>query len=436
VRAFLEQFAMMLRNKVILNHGNLGATRIVWFYPSSMGEGRVHELEKQWGQALGSCFSPEVLSNTNRMPESLAPYFYFRSSASLQGGTVKPVVCVDIGGGTTDVVVFENNEPKILSSFRFAGNSIFADGYSKVKNNAFAAKYAKIFEAKFEAANIDAIKGLNQVLGAILKNGRSEDINAFLFSVESLPALKSLDYGMKDQYSYNQMLASASESKIIFIYFFSAIAYHIASVMKEKGIESPQNIVFSGTASKLLSVLAPNKQVAGELFRAIFEKVYGQKMDYNYAVVTEDSGQKEVTCKGGLMAKTEELAMVAEKERIARVVLSCLPGNPMRELTYDDLNTQAQKDITEYVNRFHEVFLEVSKEFNFEGRLNVSAKSISEFKSMLNELNFVQAGVQSGIQAAKELDGITDDAARVGETPFFYPVIETINKLAVKLLAP
>jgi len=436
VRAFLEQFAMMLRNKVILNHGNLGATRIVWFYPSSMGEGRVHELERQWGQALESCFTSEVLSNTNRMPESLAPYYYFRSASILQGGTVKPVVCVDIGGGTTDVVVFEDNEPKILSSFRFAGNSIFADGYSKVKNNAFAKKYAKIFEAKFAAANVDAIKGLLPVLGAILNSGRSEDINAFLFSVESLPALKALDYGMKDQYSYNQMLASASESKIIFVYFFSAIAYHIASVMKEKGIDSPQNIVFSGTASKLLNVLAPNKQIAGELFRAIFEKVYGQKMDYNYAVVAEDSGQKEVTCKGGLMAKPEELTMVAEKERKARVVLSCLPGDPTRELTYADLNGQAQKDITEYVNRFHEVFLEVSKEFNFEGRLNVSAKSITEFKNLLNELNFVQAGVQSGIQAAKELDGITDDSARVGETPFFYPVIETINKLAIKLLAP
>lgn len=78
--------------------------------------------------------------------------------------------------------------------------------------------------------------------------------------------------------------------------------------------------------------------------------------------------------------------------------------------------------------------MQLASEFNFEGRLNVSAKSITEFKNLLKELNFVRAGLQSGIQAAKELDGIADDSSRVGETPFFYPVIETINKLANKLL--
>ena len=39
----------------------------------------------------------------------------------------------------------------------------------------------------------------------------------------------------------------------IFLLFYSSIVYHIAEMMKIKGMEAPRNILFSGTGSKTLN---------------------------------------------------------------------------------------------------------------------------------------------------------------------------------------
>lgn len=39
------------------------------------------------------------------------------------------MVSIDIGGGTTDVLIVREGRADLLTSFRFAANSIFGDGY-------------------------------------------------------------------------------------------------------------------------------------------------------------------------------------------------------------------------------------------------------------------------------------------------------------------
>jgi len=46
IKAYFEEIMMLLRNKVLLNGGNLAETRLVWFYPSSMTLGRLAYLEE------------------------------------------------------------------------------------------------------------------------------------------------------------------------------------------------------------------------------------------------------------------------------------------------------------------------------------------------------------------------------------------------------
>ena len=59
----------------------------------------------------------------------------------------KPSVSVDIGGGTTDIMIYADGEPKLISSFKFAGNAIFGDGFNgNIKTNGFVQKYYPEFK--------------------------------------------------------------------------------------------------------------------------------------------------------------------------------------------------------------------------------------------------------------------------------------------------
>ena len=79
----------------------------------------------------------------------------------------------------------------------------------------------------------------------------STDLINFLFSLEDNKNIKEkhldIDFGKK--------LSDDDDFKIIFLLFYTSIVYHVAELMKLKGIEHPRNIVFSGTGSRALKIV-------------------------------------------------------------------------------------------------------------------------------------------------------------------------------------
>lgn len=94
-----------------------------------MKPARKSTLENIWNELFQQYFKSS--NKPIGISESLAPFYYFKGVGKLQGGAYKPVVSIDIGGGTTDVVVFKSNKPLLLTSFKFAANTIFGDGFSE-----------------------------------------------------------------------------------------------------------------------------------------------------------------------------------------------------------------------------------------------------------------------------------------------------------------
>lgn len=65
---------LIIRNKVLLNNGNLQHTKITWFYPISMAPKRFRRLKSTWDDAYEKYFGNGV---TGYMTESSAPIQYF-----------------------------------------------------------------------------------------------------------------------------------------------------------------------------------------------------------------------------------------------------------------------------------------------------------------------------------------------------------------------
>jgi hypothetical protein len=422
VRAFFEKIIMLLRNKVLFNRGNLAQTRLVWFYPSSMKPARKSSLENTWNELFQQYFNPA--NKPVGITESLAPFYYFKGANKLQGGAYKPVVSVDIGGGTTDIVVFKSNKPLLLTSFKFAANTIFGDGFSEygaASSNGLISKYFPYYE---NLLSTNKLYDLSKVLSSIKDKNKTEDLNAFFFSIEGNPKIKD-----KKLFSYNSLLSNDEDLKILFIYFYTAIIYHIAEVMKNKKVELPKHLIFSGTGSKILSIISPDMKILATLSKKIFEGVYNQTFDSDgLTIETEKEMPKEVTCKGGLMSNTDDLSIDTKE---IKATLTCVESKGIDKLTYDKLTDATKGDIANYVSDFNSFFLKLNSQYSFTDYFNVSEKSLEIFKDELNK--HLRDYLEEGLEYNKKLDEVAADEKEVEETLFFYPLIGAINNLSTHL---
>jgi hypothetical protein len=422
VTAFFEKIIMLMRNKVLLNRGNLSKTNLIWFFPSSMKPARKSTLENIWNELFQQYFKSS--NKPIGISESLAPFYYFKGVGKLQGGAYKPVVSIDIGGGTTDVVVFKSNKPLLLTSFKFAANTIFGDGFSEygaARTNGLMKKYMDVYRNLFRA---NKRSRLTSILDELKEKNKSEDINAFLFSLENNSSINDTKL-----FSYNHLLSQDDDLKILFIYFYSAIIYHIAELMKAKNIELPKHIVFSGTGSKILTIITPDLKILANLSKKIFEGVYNQNFDSDgLTIETEKEMPKEVTCKGGLMSNPEDLTIDV---REIKATLTCLESRGVNKLTYDKLIDSTKSEIANYVREFNSFFIKLNSQYSFTDYFNVSEKSLEIVKSEINK--HIRDFLEEGLEFNKKLDNVEADEKEIEETLFFYPLIGTIFYLTSQL---
>jgi hypothetical protein len=387
-----------------------------------MKPARKSDLENTWNELFNQYFNPT--NPAVGITESLAPFYYFKGTNKLQGGAFKPVVSIDIGGGTTDIVVFKQNKPLLLTSFKFAANTIFGDGFSEygaATSNGLIGKYYPHFE-KLLATN--KLYDLSNVLSSIKDKNKTEDLNALFFSIEDNPKIKE-----RKLFSYNSLLSKDDDLKIIFIYFYTAIIYHIAELMKLKEVSLPKHIIFSGTGSKILNIISPDKKILSEFSKAIFESVYDGIFDSDdLSIETEKDMPKEVTCKGGLMLNPEDLSFDIRK---IKAILTCVEKNGIESLTYDGLDEGTKANIVAYVNDFNKFFLSLNKRFSFSDYFNASEVSLRIFKVEANK--HLRDYLEEGLEYNKKLDNVGNGDKEIEESLFFYPLIGTINNLSSHL---
>ena len=172
---YIESLLFLLRNKVLLNNGDLKRTELVWFYPASMTQSRYNRFKEEWKKKFEEMFGVPK-KNIISISESVAPYYYHRNT----NGATSTAISIDIGGGTTDVLMVDKGVPRLLTSFRFAANSIFGDGYSyNSETNGFVREYVRKVMDSLEENSLGALK---EVLISFMDKRVSTDIIAFLFS--------------------------------------------------------------------------------------------------------------------------------------------------------------------------------------------------------------------------------------------------------------
>lgn len=407
IEGYIANLVLLMRNKVVLNGGDLAQTKIIWFYPSSMLGGRLQRIEKIWREQVEKYIGADI--NIMHLPESVAPFYFFRNQNGVRGGN-EPVINIDIGGGTTDIVVYKGESIVSFTSFKFAGNALFGDVY----NNPPAANgFVQFFERQCR----DILNGtmLAQFLPAKDKIEKSEEFITALFGLQHHP-----DRG-ETSFSFTEKLNETEELKIVPLLFISSIFYHIAKYQKHKNEGIPRYITFSGTASKMLQILDVSKGLRSvtRLANRIFKDVFGSEHTHVELVVA--GGPKEVTAKGGLYNP------VAPKED-KFILFGCEDSLGYKELTYGDaLGETTRNAVIKEVETFIDFFFSLDGTLDFANEFALNTRRFATFKKILKtdlDIFLVEGIHELKEEMAREEDG------KMNETLFFMPLKGVLNKLA------
>lgn len=415
MQAYIRNIMMIIRNKVIANNGSLARTKITWFYPNSMSPRRLSQLRTAWNDSYSELFNRD--GATRNLSESVAPIqFYFRRYA-----TATNLVNVDIGGGTTDIAFSSNGKVEYITSFKFAANSLFEDSFSDINPNNGIVDWFKndilgLLQSKPE---------LNELVNIFNSNlGQPANMASFLFSLKDNSATKSL---AQNNIDFNKILQNDSKFKLVFIIFYTAIIYHIAQIVKTKGLKAPRHIAFSGNGSKIISIISSDPKILSKYTKVVFEKVldkeYGSALDI--LGLEQGSNPKESTCKGGLIAAE------AYDEEPETLVLCDSSGNLAGvNDTYASISDAHKAEIVKTVKDFFRfVLTEIPSVFNLDDNFGVDnvTMKIAKEECAKDLETYLDKGIELSIKESGNEDNKIEDAIT------FYPIKGVLQSLSSKI---
>jgi len=416
--SFFEQIIKMIRNKVLLNNGDLDATQILWTYPASMTTFQLNKMENEWNTIIA-----KYLGHTVRITsicESLAPFYYYKNLGGEPAN--KPVVTIDIGGGTSDIAIFKKDDPILFTSYRFAADSIFGDNYNRsILINGFVLKYFEKVNHLLEQNNL---QNLSHVLNNIKsRNNNSNDVINALFSIEQNREVRDKQVNI----SFLSLLQNDEELKIIFLLFYVAQMYHLAKLIYKKRIDIPGLIVFSGTASKLLTIIDFNGKSLQRIANHIFKLVIKPDDDVQIRIELAEN-PKELTSKGGLFLMGKDIDL--EEIRDVLITNESLASSPENN-NYNPQNIERFEDLTmKDFNDFMHLFFELNRKMSFTDHFGISNKVITLTKTFLKQkaLDALKAGIEERLKTLA-----SPDDEPIKETFFFYPLVGSFGELAYNI---
>jgi hypothetical protein len=417
IRCYIESLFLILRNKVILNNGSLSETKIVWFYPISMTRHRFNLFKDVWDNAYLKYFG-DNLQNIIPVTESVAPYEYYKSIKS----NVSNVVSIDIGGETSDIVIADDSTVKHVTSFRFAANSIFGDGYAKIDYNGIIRQFKSEFESILKSTELSELK---EIYEKICNEKVSRDIASFFFSLKNNK--KIIEKNLQSNVDFSNMLRTDDKQKIIFVFFYAAIIYHLAHIMKAQNLKMPRHITFSGNGSKVVQILTTDTKLLENYTKLIFEKIYGTSYDKNGLTILQSNKPKEATCKGGIYApKAQDYEQLAS----TKVILDSSNNQSfVVNETYGSIDCEKHlHETVEEVKKFIQFVIDLNSEISYKDNFGINSESflIAKETCFIDLEDYAKKGLS---QKRKEVS----DEDPIEETFFFYPINGMLNALSISI---
>lgn len=277
LECFVRELMLIIKVDVLQRNGNLNQTSLVRFRPLSF-DANLRNLNNQiWSSVPKEVFGVQP-SSIQCYTESEAPYYYFTRKNILTN--TNSVAVVDIGGGSTDIVYFKENNALSASSIHFGCDVLWSEGHSQFKNQRGNGIYCR-YNNKY-----------------VMSDPEIEKVHSAMNVDTSVSAKDIINFWLSNQKQCDIMDNLRNDYAPLFVYHLTSIVYYMASMYKYKGFEAPRTIVFSGNGSKYIdNFISSNTNVLSTIITMIFKEVYEDVQEI-YVILPPE--RKENTCYGGL----------------------------------------------------------------------------------------------------------------------------------------
>ena len=409
VEAYFEELLLIIRNKVLMGGGALSRTGITWFYPVCMQPYQIASLEGAWNKLSKKLIAPQG-ARLMKVPESLAPYYYYTMNEDVDAES-RPVISLDIGGGTTDFVVYhQGNKAVAISSVRFAGNSIYGDFLGRATEyNGFMRAFAPLFDNL-----LHDIAGVSDVYAKSKRS--SAEFVSFLYSLDSNPRMTGKGV------SFSEELRADQSMRVVLLLFYAAEIFYAAHLLKTKKLASPAYVTVSGTASKVLTLIG-GVEVLQNMARIIFNDIMGDEGRVELKLV---DNPKEITCKGGLNMR--QRFVVDDVEAITLFQTGSATLDKVDNPRYGDINDQVRSEVLDGYEHFVDYFFGLNSKYSFAKYFGViNERDFGEFKKVLTEK--AEQDFNKVVALRKEVMA-NEENPEINDSLFFIPLTGGIARLA------
>ena len=423
VNIFFRELLLLIKNKVALNRGDIRKMSLTWFFPLSLSQFARNMFSDKWSKLFKEIFHTRETSHAlYHITESVAPYYYWRKSGKVVPNQSEVLLNIDIGGGSTDLLFFVEQQPQYGTSFRFAGNHLWGDGYADIsqKDNGFLRALANYIERLPPSENV---RRLTQYLDEARKKSefRSEDIMNLLFSHNEYEKGKTL----------TQALSKMSYLRILLMIHYAAIVYHSGQLLKYLHINIPRYITFSGRGSLYINILAGGRDLSSikQLSEIILRKVCDQEAPPNFELLQSEH-PKEATANGGVYLREDN-----SFRNINTTTVKLLGGDASQEIEHDKISfnqfdeeikdnvLENARDLLNFIFEDAEV-LKCVENFGIEADFGLLKKKILDTSLLEDSFN-------RGWEKMKSMN--RNEHQLLSETLFFLPFIHTLYELSKEL---
>ncbi len=309
VDMFITQLMLLIAYHVKYNLKK-SQVHILWSYPLSFEKNRITIFKSTWEKSAKSVYETtgvDIKTSYFRniddkqidIDEGIATALYCtekREDDIVGTGNGKYFVSVDIGGGTTDLVIWDSkkgsNYIKENLSFRMGGVLLFEDLFSK--SDVFMKKIVSIAnfgsneaERKVKTARIQNMFANSSIYnGSIINNIMSQKgenvVSYFTGNLEDEP----VKYG-----------------RSVIFWGFASMFYFLGQLFyKQDPAISNVTVHIGGNASKLLKLLYPDiSKVYEKLGRGAFAIGYREELRSDQITICLSDEPKEEVCRGLLI---------------------------------------------------------------------------------------------------------------------------------------
>jgi hypothetical protein len=312
MRLFIEQLALQISAQAVKN----GVNQIQWLlsYPTAFSRRDKNSYVTIWNdcssklsQVTGIVYSDDLRANNKRhfRSESLAVAHYFGSKKKK---SLLNAACVDIGGGTSDISIWEEHDNQIVPvyqcSIQFAGKQLFSN---IIRRNPTFLTHLKLTSREDNLVNLE------------------QDPALFISAIDTLVKERGQDW-LKNQrrkfqdddklYGYLRILSIG----IAGLHYYIGLVLQVLHQKKSSGSQRyragvPVDIYFGGNGCRLLNWLSDTGKFdgdeIGELFQEMIIKASKFKSLGEQNTVS-DSPKEEAAC--GLVVGRMQLGEPSNEE--------------------------------------------------------------------------------------------------------------------------